>query len=65
MVFLKHPEHKAEYRETARERELDNVTCLGVVAYVCNEDLLFEIDAAVAFDCYQPHINANKQSVKN
>ena len=49
-VFLKHPEYEAIYREIARERGLDNVPCLCVVANICREDLLFEIDAEVAFN---------------
>lgn len=50
MVFLKHPEHEAEYRKVAQERGLDNGPFLCVVADICREDLLVEIDAEVAFD---------------
>jgi len=49
-IFLKHPEHEAVYREIANKRGLDNVPCLCVVADICREELLFEIDAEVAFD---------------
>ena len=53
-VVLKHPEHEAEYRKVARKRGLDNGPFLCVVADICREDLLFEIDAEVAFDrCQQ------------
>ena len=64
-VFLKHPEHEAEYRKIARERDLDNLPCLCVVADICREDLLFEIDAEVAFDRCQPQSIAKRQSIKN
>jgi enamine deaminase RidA (YjgF/YER057c/UK114 family) len=51
-VFLKHPEHEAAYREIARKRGLDDLPCLCVVADICREELLFEVDAEVAFDHY-------------
>ncbi len=54
-VFLKHPEQEAKYREIAGARGLDNLPCLCVVADICREDLLFEIDAEVAFDRCQSH----------
>ena len=50
-IFLKHSEHEAVYREIARERGLDDLPCLCVVADICREELLFELDAeVVAFD---------------
>ncbi len=49
-VFLKHSEHEATYRKMAKERGLDNLPCLCVVADICREELLFEVDAEVAFD---------------
>jgi enamine deaminase RidA (YjgF/YER057c/UK114 family) len=49
-VFLKHPEHEAAYREIAEKRGLDDLPCLCVVADICREELLFEVDAEVAFD---------------
>jgi len=49
-VFLKHSEHEATYREMAKERGLDILPCLCVVADICREELLFEVDAEVAFD---------------
>jgi len=53
-VFFKHPEHEAEYQKITRERGLDNFPGLCVVADICRADLLFELDAEVAFDrCHQ------------
>ena len=63
-VFLKHPEHEAAYREIAEERGLDDFPCLCVVADICREELLFEIDAEVAFDRFQSHSHANRQAIK-
>lgn len=52
-VFLKHPEYLAPFSKIAEERGLDTSSCVCVVADICREDLLFEIDAEIVFDCSQ------------
>ena len=64
-VFLKHPEHEALYREIIRERGLAHVPCLCVTADICREDLLFEMDAEVAFDRCQSENTKDRQSIEN
>ena len=49
-VFLKHPQYLAPFSKMAQERGLDTRSCVCVVADICREDLLFELDAEVAFD---------------
>jgi len=48
-VFVKRPEYYAVYREMAAERGLEDFPGVCIVADVCREELLFEIDAEVAF----------------
>jgi hypothetical protein len=44
-VFVKLPEYAAIFQEIAMERGLDGFPAVCVVADVCREELLFEIDA--------------------
>lgn len=44
-VFVKHPEHAKVFRNMAVERGLINFPAVCVVADVCRDELLFEIDA--------------------
>jgi enamine deaminase RidA (YjgF/YER057c/UK114 family) len=47
-VFVKRPEYVEIFRVMARERGLEEFPAVCVVADVCREELLFEIDAEVA-----------------
>jgi enamine deaminase RidA (YjgF/YER057c/UK114 family) len=47
-VFVKRPEYAGVFREMARERGLEEFPAVCVVADVCREELLFEIDAEAA-----------------
>ena len=49
-VFVKRPEDALVYQERAAARGLENLPAVVMVADVCREELLFEIDAEVAFD---------------
>ena len=49
-VFVKRPEDALVYQEQAAARGLENLPAVIMVADVCREELLFEIDAEVAFD---------------
>jgi enamine deaminase RidA (YjgF/YER057c/UK114 family) len=49
-VFIKRPEDALVYQERAAARGLENLPAVIMVADVCREELLFEIDAEVAFD---------------
>jgi enamine deaminase RidA (YjgF/YER057c/UK114 family) len=49
-VFVKRPEDALAYQERAAARGLENLPVVIMVADICREDLLFEIDAEVAFD---------------
>ncbi len=51
-IFVKHPEDALVYQEQAAAWGLENLPAVVMVADVCREELLFEIDAEVAFD---PH----------
>jgi enamine deaminase RidA (YjgF/YER057c/UK114 family) len=44
-VFVKRPEYAAIFRKMARDRGLEDFPAVCVVADVCREELLFEIDA--------------------
>lgn len=44
-VFVKHPEHADAARETLAESGLERFPAVFVIADVCRDDLLFEIDA--------------------
>jgi enamine deaminase RidA (YjgF/YER057c/UK114 family) len=44
-VFVKRPEHASVFWEMARERGLEEFPAVCVVADVCRDELLFEIDA--------------------
>jgi hypothetical protein len=44
-VFVKHGEYADFFYEIALARGLDNFPCVCVVADVCREELLFEMDA--------------------
>jgi enamine deaminase RidA (YjgF/YER057c/UK114 family) len=44
-VFVKHGEYAETFYEMATARGLDNFPCVCVVADVCREELLFEMDA--------------------
>lgn len=52
-VFVKHPEDALVFQERAAAWGLGNLPAVVMVADVCREELLFEIDAEVAFD---PHL---------
>ena len=49
-VFIKRPEDAPAYQEIAAARGLANLPAVILVADVCREELLFEMDAEVAFD---------------
>lgn len=49
-VFIKRPEDAQVFRERAAARGLENLPAVVMVADVCREELLFEVDAEVAFD---------------
>jgi enamine deaminase RidA (YjgF/YER057c/UK114 family) len=49
-VFIKRPEDALAYQERAAARGLSNLPAVIMVADICRDDLLFEIDAEVAFD---------------
>ena len=49
-VFVKRPEDTLAYQELAAARGLENLPVVIMVADVCREELLFEMDAEVAFD---------------
>jgi enamine deaminase RidA (YjgF/YER057c/UK114 family) len=49
-VFIKRPEEALVYQERAAARGLQNLPVIVMVADICREELLFEIDAEVAFD---------------
>jgi enamine deaminase RidA (YjgF/YER057c/UK114 family) len=46
-MFLKRPEHALVLAEWLRRRGLDALPCVVVVADVCRDELLFEVDAEV------------------
>jgi enamine deaminase RidA (YjgF/YER057c/UK114 family) len=48
-VFVKRPEDALVYRERAAARGLEDLPAVVMVADVCREELLFEMDAEVAF----------------
>jgi len=48
-VFVKQPEYAPVYYERAAARGLETLPAIVMVADVCREELLFEIDAEVAF----------------
>jgi enamine deaminase RidA (YjgF/YER057c/UK114 family) len=47
-VFLKHPQDVIVYQEVMEEWGLDTIPSVIVVADICREELLFELDAVVA-----------------
>ena len=49
-VFLKSPQDALIYQEQAAARGLENFPAVVMVADICREELLFEIDAEVAFE---------------
>jgi enamine deaminase RidA (YjgF/YER057c/UK114 family) len=49
-VFVKRPEDALAYHEHAAARGLSHLPAVIMVADVCREELLFEMDAEVAFD---------------
>jgi enamine deaminase RidA (YjgF/YER057c/UK114 family) len=49
-VFVKRPEDALAYQEQAAVRGLENLPVVIMVADICREELLFEMDAEVAFD---------------
>ena len=48
-VFIKHPEDAQFYYERAAAHGLKNLPAVVMVADVCRRELLFEMDAEVAF----------------
>lgn len=46
-VFVKHPQHAQIYWECAAARGLQNIPAVVMVADVCRQELLFEMDAEV------------------
>jgi enamine deaminase RidA (YjgF/YER057c/UK114 family) len=55
-VFVKRPEDALAYEERAAAWGLENLPAVIMVADVCRDDLLFEIDAEVAFEpCQRIH----------
>jgi enamine deaminase RidA (YjgF/YER057c/UK114 family) len=49
-VFIKRPGDARIYQERAAARGLENLPAVVMVADVCRDELLFEMDAEVAFD---------------
>jgi enamine deaminase RidA (YjgF/YER057c/UK114 family) len=49
-VFVKRPEDALVYQERIAARGLEHLPTVIMVADVCREELLFEMDAEVAFD---------------
>ena len=49
-VFVKRPEYAKVFREVAASRDLKELPHVCVVADICREELLFEMDAEVAFN---------------
>jgi enamine deaminase RidA (YjgF/YER057c/UK114 family) len=49
-VFVKRPEDARVYQERAAARGLSNLPAVVMVADVCRDELLFEMDAEVTFD---------------
>ncbi len=49
-VFIKRPEDAPAYQEIAAARGLANLPAVVMVADVCRQELLFEMDAEVVFD---------------
>jgi len=47
-IFVKRPEYAVMFREMARERGLEEFPAVCIVADVCRDELLFEIDAEAA-----------------
>jgi hypothetical protein len=46
-VFVKHPQHAQVYWEMAAARGLQDIPAVVMVADICREELLFEMDAEV------------------
>jgi len=46
-AFVKHPEFGETFRQTVAARGLEEFPCVCVVANICRDELLFEIDAEV------------------
>lgn len=53
-VFVKRPKDALAYQERAAARGLQNLPAIIIVADICREELLFEIDAEVALNPYSP-----------
>lgn len=49
-IFVKRPEYAGIFREMARERGLEDFPAVCIVADVCRDELLFEIDAEAAVE---------------
>jgi enamine deaminase RidA (YjgF/YER057c/UK114 family) len=49
-VFIKRPEDARVYQERAAAQGLENLPAVVMVAGVCRDELLFEMDAEVVFD---------------
>ena len=49
-VFVKRPEDALVYHERVATRGLEALPAVVMVADICREELLFEMDAEVAFD---------------
>jgi enamine deaminase RidA (YjgF/YER057c/UK114 family) len=49
-IFVKHPDDALVYQERAAAWGLENLPAVVMVADICRPELLFEIDAEVAFD---------------
>jgi hypothetical protein len=47
-VFVKRPEYASIFREMAADRGVADFPAVCIVADVCREELLFEIDAEAA-----------------
>jgi len=53
-VFLKRPEDEPAYREVMRQRGLEQLPAVCVVADVCRDELLFEMDATAMLERRAP-----------
>jgi enamine deaminase RidA (YjgF/YER057c/UK114 family) len=52
-IFVKKPEYAGIFREMARERGLEEFPAVCIVADVCRDELLFEIDAEAAVELWR------------
>jgi len=64
-VFFKRPEDLVIYREIMAEQGLNCLPVVCVIADICRNDLLFEIDATVTFELVKSGIEKNLEIKKS